>query len=103
MQTHFVLSGDLSFDKVTTTANYVDLFEANLQLLRTHRRKFPRLYKDMILGYNQSLFPEEHRATQPEEQEYIGMSSTTKEFHIRMMAPEEEDQEGAEEAEADAA
>ncbi|CAE6416334.1 unnamed protein product, partial [Rhizoctonia solani] len=82
---HFVLSGDKAFDKVTPTANYVELYEANLRLLKAHRQRRRREYNEMIATYNQAIFPDFCKSNNEEEPEMAGMTSGRKSFYEKLL------------------
>ncbi|EUC64239.1 hypothetical protein RSOL_437790 [Rhizoctonia solani AG-3 Rhs1AP] len=82
---HFVLSGDKAFDKVTATTNYVDLYEANMRLLKAHQHRYRTEYNEMIDMYNHSIFPDFHKPDEDVEPETAGMTSGRKSFYEKLL------------------
>ncbi|KAG8781352.1 hypothetical protein FRC12_021957 [Ceratobasidium sp. 428] len=89
---HFVLSGDPSFDRVTGTTNYLQMYSDNLELLRVHRRKHRLFYKDLIKLYNKRVLPNLY----PDEQEegpLAGMTAGRKAIMERLAMESDDDDE----------
>ncbi|EUC60708.1 hypothetical protein RSOL_361790 [Rhizoctonia solani AG-3 Rhs1AP] len=80
---HFVLSGDLSFDITTLTANYAKMYEGNLRLLKVHKQRRGRDFKNLISLYNQALFPDQQ--AEEANQEFSGMSEARRAFYQSMI------------------
>ncbi|KAG8698029.1 hypothetical protein FRC08_006174 [Ceratobasidium sp. 394] len=86
--------GDQSFDMVTTTANYMELYEKTLELLHLLRRKHPVAFNKLIEYYNRSVLPHIHPPLVPGDPDVAGMTAGRWALYQEMMAEPDEEDEG---------
>ncbi|KAG8716194.1 hypothetical protein FRC08_009757 [Ceratobasidium sp. 394] len=92
---HFVLSGDQSFDMVTPTANYMDIYEKTIELLRLQHQKHHAAYNGLIDYYNMSVLPNIHLPQAADNSDMAGMTDGRRVLYLEMMEePDEEEEEG---------
>ncbi|KAG9077442.1 hypothetical protein FRC06_008907 [Ceratobasidium sp. 370] len=92
---HFVLSGDASFEQVSSKNNYIKMYTDNLEILRMYRRKNRALYEDLIALYNKEVLPNLH-PDQPADEPLGSMTSGRRAIYQRLVqqsSDNEEDQQ----------
>lgn len=62
-----MLSGDSTFELVTSTTNYLDYYKARLELMRSFQEAHPPEFDELILYHNKQVF----RHLYPEEGDEI--------------------------------
>ncbi|KAG9077651.1 hypothetical protein FS749_010437 [Ceratobasidium sp. UAMH 11750] len=80
---------------VTPTANYMDIYEKTIELLRLQHQKHHAAYNGLIDYYNTSVLPNIHLPQAADDSDMAGMTDGRQALYLEMMEePDEEEEEG---------
>ncbi|KAG9077153.1 hypothetical protein FS749_010989 [Ceratobasidium sp. UAMH 11750] len=88
---HFVLSGDSSFEQVSSKNNYVKMYTDTLEILRVCCRKNQALYKELIALYNKEVLPDLY-PDQPADGPLGSMTSGRRAIYQRLVEQASDDE-----------